>query len=83
MRKGISWVVNFDTDQGTLRLPEKRLSKLSALIDTLSSQRCLSVDKLRRLIGKLRYMHMTFSGARGHLYHLQLTLPRAVTKCHD
>ena len=71
-----------DTYRGTIFLPEKWLSKSSALLNILSSQWLLSVDNLRRLIGKLRYMHMTVPGARGRFYHLQLTLPRAVTKRH-
>ena len=82
IRKDIlGWAV--DTAWGSPQLPKKRISKLSALIDTPSSQRRFSVDKLRRLIVKLIYMHMSVPGAIGHFYHIQLALTCVVTRRCD
>ena len=71
----LGWIL--DTSQGTLQLPEKRRQELRQLLQIPASQRRISVDKLRRLIGKLRSLHLAVPGAIGHFYHLQTALTQA------
>ena len=68
-----------NTKQGTLLLPEKRRLELQELLNISSNQRRISVNKLRRLIRKLRSLHLAVPGAIGPFYHLQTALTRAGT----
>jgi hypothetical protein len=71
----LGWVI--DTDSGTLRLLDKRLSDLRNLLNIPSSQRRISRKKLERLIGKLHSMHLAIPSAIGHFYNIQKALTHA------
>ena len=65
------------TQDGTLRLPPKRLAELKIFLDIPPSQCRMSTRKLERLIGKLRSMNLAIPGAVGHFYHLWMALTAA------
>ena len=75
MKEILGW--DIDTVAGTICLPPRRLAELKELLPIPPSQRRLAVDKLRKLIGKLRSMHLAVPGAIGHFYHLQKALTTA------
>ena len=54
-----------NTKHGTLQLPGKCRLDLQELLNISSNQRRISVDKLRRLIGKLQSLHLAVPGAIG------------------
>ena len=62
---------------GTLRLPPKRMAELKILLAIPHSQRRMSTKKLERLIDKLRLMHLAIPGDVGNFYHLQMALTAA------
>ena len=69
------WIII--TQDGTMRLPPKKLAELKILLAITSSQRLMSTKKLEQLIGKLRSMHLDIPGSVGHFYHLQMALTAA------
>ena len=64
----LGWIL--DTHRGTLQLPEKHRLELTDLLQIPASQRRIPMDKLRRLIGKLRLLHLAVPSAIGHFYHI-------------
>ena len=73
----LGWILN--KKQGTLRHLEKCHLEMQELLNISSNQRRISVDMLRRLIGKLCSLYLAVPGVIGHLYHLQTALTCAGT----
>ena len=68
-----------DSKMGTFQLPFCRIKELKSLLVISPRQRRIPVSKLRSLIGKLRYMHLTVPGAIVHLFYIQEALAKAGT----
>ena len=62
---------------GTISLSPKRIADLNTLLDLPPpAQHQMSQRKLKRLIGKLRSMHLAIPGAIYHFYHIQMALAK-------
>ena len=66
-----------NTEDGTLRFSPKRKAELETLIDIPPLQSRIATKKLKRLIGKIRSMHLAIPGAVGHFYNLHRSLTAA------
>lgn len=73
----LGWEI--DTVQGTIRISPRRLTELNTLLAPPPSptQQRLAVNKLYKLIGKLRSVHLAVPGEIFHFYYLQMVLTRA------
>ena len=66
------WIIR--NQDGTLRLPPKRLTELKILLAIHPYLRRMSNQKMEHLIEKLHIIHLAIPGAMGHFYHLQMAL---------
>ena len=71
----LGWVI--ETHLGNLTLYSKLHIELSYLMEIPNIQVCISVNKMKRLIGKLRSMHLDVPGDIGHFYAMQVSLTRS------
>ena len=71
----LGWVIG--NHEGTLTLSSKRRLEIISILEIPDSQRCISVKKLERLIGKLQSMHLAVHGAIGRFYTMHIALTRS------
>ena len=72
VKEVLGWI--FDTEAGTVALPERKLEYLLTMVDIPPTQRRMGRKDLERLVGKLRSMHLAVPGAVAHLFHIQRAL---------
>ena len=63
-----------DTEVGTVTLPEQNIQKLLTLLAIPATQCHIGQKDIEHLVGKLRSMHLTVTGALAHIYHIQRAL---------
>ena len=72
-REILGWII--DTVAMTLSLPQKRIDKLRATLDSIPvTQKRISVQRWQQVIGELRSVAIALPGARGLFSHLQRAL---------
>ena len=68
----LGWQIN--TEAGKVALPEQKHLDLLQQLAIPATQRRMGRKERERLVGKIRSMHLTVTGAVAHLYHIQRAL---------
>ena len=68
----LGWLI--DTERGTVALPELKHLELLQLLSITATKRRIGQKELRRLVGKLRSMHLVVPGAVAQLSHIHSAL---------
>ena len=63
-----------DTEESMVALTERKHLDLLQLLAILATQHQMGRKELECLVGKIRSMHLTVTGAVAHLYHIQRAL---------